>query len=125
MTATIQTRADIQRLVELFYNKALSDPIIGHIFKATHFDLEIHIPVMVSFWETILLDVHTYQGNPMAKHIDINKTIALEAAHFEHWLFLWASTITDNFTGEKAEEAISRASGIAKIMQAKISQSQT
>lgn len=116
----IETRDDIQLLVSLFYEKALHDAVIGNIFKEANFSLEEHIPVMVSFWETILLDVHTYSGNPMLKHIQLNQTIPLKSAHFDRWLAIWEETLNSNFKGSRAEQAIARAGSIAKMMQIKI-----
>jgi hemoglobin len=116
----IADRQDIQLLVENFYNQALTDETIGPLFKKAGFVLERHIPTMVSFWETILFDVITYSGNPMLKHIELNKTVPLMSAHFEQWMNIWKNTVRTNFEGPLAEKAILRASSIAQLMQHKI-----
>ncbi|TKC05943.1 group III truncated hemoglobin [Pedobacter frigoris] len=116
----IENREDIQYLVEAFYEKALKDEIIGPVFKAAHFSLEAHIPVMVTFWETILLDVVTYKGNPMLKHIALDKTVPLEPEHFARWMSIWTTTVAQKFDGLNAQQAINRADSIAKLMQFKI-----
>lgn len=118
----IENQADIQYLVETFYQTALADEVIGPVFKAADFSLEQHIPVMVKFWETILLDVITYQGNPMLKHITLNKTVALLPEHFERWMAIWEQTVTAKFDGFTARQAINRAASIAQLMQHKITQ---
>lgn len=116
----IQTKEDLQLLVNSFYSKALADDQIGPVFKAADFSLDKHIPVMVSFWETILFDIHTYKGNPMLKHLELNQQTKLLPAHFERWMMIWKETITANFEGPRAEEAVTRAASIGQMMQFKI-----
>ncbi len=113
---------NIELLVNEFYKKVIPDPFIGPFFtKVAHFSWDVHIPIMVSFWETILLGATTYKGNPMIKHIELNKLSPLQQSHFERWLTLWRETINENFTGQKSTEAINRATTIAQLMQNKIS----
>lgn len=116
----IKNKEDIQYLVETFYNNALTDPLIGPVFKAAHFALETHLPVMVSFWETILFDVITYRGNPMLKHLELNQTVPLNPVHFERWMKIWTETVSEKFEGPLAEKAIIRAQSIAQLMEFKI-----
>lgn len=122
MMNDIDRKEDIHYLVKTFYNSALTDPLIGPIFKAANFDLESHIPVMVSFWETILFDVITYQGNPMLKHLDLNRSVPLHPEHFERWMTIWKETINNKFSGPLAEKAIIRAMSIGQLMEYKIKQ---
>ncbi|WP_316820924.1 group III truncated hemoglobin [Pedobacter gandavensis] len=126
MTASIksdiQDQKDIRFLVIEFYNQALTDEVIGPVFKAANFSLDAHIPVMVRFWETILLDVVTYKGNPMLKHIALNHEVPLHAEHFERWMKIWEETIRAHYEGPVADQAISRASSIGQLMQYKIKQ---
>ncbi|PTS93540.1 sec-independent protein translocase TatC [Pedobacter sp. HMWF019] len=117
----IEKKEDLELLVNAFYTKALEDEVIGPVFKAANFSLMQHIPVMVSFWETILFDVHTYNGNPMLKHIQINQLIPLKPEHFQCWLALWEEVLKTHFTGARVEEALKRAASIAQMMQIKIS----
>lgn len=119
----IEKKEDINLLVNAFYGKALTDEIIGPVFREADFSLEQHIPVMVSFWETILLDEHTYSGNPMLKHIQLNQLVPLKPEHFQRWLALWEEVLKTHFKGARAEEALKRASSIAQMMQIKISRS--
>ncbi|MEQ7801446.1 group III truncated hemoglobin [Pedobacter sp. ASV1-7] len=118
----IAHREDIQYLVETFYKTALADPLIGPVFTAAKFNLESHIPTMVSFWETILFDVITYQGNPMLKHLNLNRSVPLLPAHFERWMKIWRATINNKFEGPLAEKAIIRATSIGQLMEYKIKQ---
>lgn len=117
----IQTREDIGLLITLFYRRATTDPVIGRFFtEVVHLSLEKHIPVMISFWASILLGEASYKGNAMEKHIALSQLSPIESYHFERWLFLWTETIHENFSGETAGMAISRAASIAQIMQLKI-----
>ena len=104
-------------LVDRFYTKVKRDRVIGHFFtKAVDFSWEKHIPVMVAFWSGILLGENSYSGNPMQKHLELNKVFPIEKMHFERWLELWGETVRENFSGEKAEEAVSRAKSIAQLI---------
>lgn len=119
----ITTKADIELLVTKFYEQVIPDPVIGGFFtKVAHFSWEEHIPILVSFWDSLLLGANTYKGNPMIKHIELNALQALQPEHFERWLQLWVEAVNANFAGPKADEAISRAQNIAGIMQLKIGQ---
>ncbi|MDW7693068.1 group III truncated hemoglobin [Flammeovirgaceae bacterium SG7u.111] len=120
---TLETREDIQFLVDKFYKQATADEAIGHFFtEVVQLDMEKHMPVMYDFWETTLLGNMVYKGNPMLKHFDLNKKSAIQPTHFAQWLSLWVSTVKQYFEGEKAEEAIKRASQIAGLMEFKIGQ---
>lgn len=118
----IQHQQDIQYLVTEFYKSALADPLIGPVFKAADFQLEDHIPVMVSFWETILFDVITYKGNPMLKHLELNQSVPLLPSHFERWMTIWIATVNNNFEGPLAGKAVIRAQSIAQLMAYKMKQ---
>jgi hemoglobin len=77
---------------------------------------------MISFWETLLFGVMSYKGNPMINHIDLSKTQKILPHHFAKWLALWQQAVTDNFEGNNAIVAVSKAKNIAAIMQLKINQ---
>jgi len=107
----IQSRYDIERLVDLFYAKVFNDELLSPIFGAV--DWEHHKPIMYDFWSSLLLGDQRYQGNPFRKHIDL----PIKSVHFDRWLKLFTETLNDNFSGEKAEEAKTRAHTIAGIFQ--------
>lgn len=119
----IEERRDIEVLVDAFYKKVVVDDVIGSFFtEVVELDWDKHIPVMYDFWETTLLGNMRYKGNPMIKHIELNRKEPLEARHFDRWLALWESTVRDNFRGIKADEAILRARQIGELMKFKIQQ---
>jgi hemoglobin len=111
----IEDRADVERLVRAFYGRALTDPIIGFLFvDIAHLDLEEHVPVISSFWETILLGAQSYSGGAFAVHASLNRQVPLRSGHFERWLALWSQTVDELFVGERAELAKSHAQRVAR-----------
>lgn len=114
----ISTRKDIQLLMEQFYEKVKRDATIGIIFnEIVPLDWDHHIPLIVDFWETILLDNPVYKANAMEKHFDINRLYPLRKEHFDAWLRLFFSTLDENFQGPVASLAKKRATSIAGLMQ--------
>jgi hemoglobin len=117
----IQTRSDVELLVNSFYKKVEKDELISHFFnEVVVLDWSKHIPVMYDFWESILLDKHNYKGNPMPAHVSLNEKSPMKKEHFDRWIQLFSSTIDELFTGEKAELAKTRALSIATVMQIKL-----
>jgi hemoglobin len=110
----IEDRGDCERLVRAFYGRALEDPLIGWLFTdVARLDLEAHVPVLASFWETILLGERSYAGGAFAPHAALHMRAPLRAAHFERWLVLWRQTVDELFAGERAELAKAHADRVA------------
>lgn len=117
----LTSRTDIEQLVAKFYKRAIADEEIGHFFtKVIVLDLEHHLPVIVNFWESVLLGNPVYRGNPMIKHLQLDDLSPLEPAHFRRWLALWSATVRENFSGVTADLAIRRATDIARLMEHKV-----
>jgi hemoglobin len=113
----IETRADIEAFIQSFYKKVVVDEMVGIIFtKIFPINWEHHIPLIVDFWETILLDNPVYKKNAMAVHFDINKVFPLQKKHFDAWLYLFNITLDEMFEGTKTTLAKKRAEGIAEVM---------
>ncbi|MBI1343856.1 MAG: sec-independent protein translocase TatC [Terrimonas sp.] len=122
----IETRKDIETLINSFYDKVKKDATIGFIFTdIVAVNWEQHLPLMYDFWETILLDAGTYQNNAMAVHYAINRKQPLSSVHFDQWLYLFNQSVDALFSGEKAELAKKRALSIAQVMQFKMQQENT
>ncbi len=114
---SIETREDVELLVNLFYDKVVKDETIGFFFTdIAKIDLSKHLPKMYNFWESILLGNPVYDGSPMRVHFPLNQHTALEEKHFSQWLQLWEDTIKTNFIGDNADTALQRAENIARIM---------
>jgi hemoglobin len=111
----IEDRADCERLVRAFYGRAMDDPMIGFFFvDVARLDLEAHVPVIASFWDTILLGGQTYSGGAFAPHISIHRQAPIKSGHFERWLTLWSATVDELFAGPRAELAKAHAQRVAR-----------
>lgn len=118
----ITTRDDVEFLVKTFYDQVIQDQLIGFFFTdIAKIDLSRHLPKMYDFWESILLGNPVYEGNPMRVHFPLNEVTAFEEKHFNRWLQVWEKTVHENFEGNIAETAITRALNIARIMNFKMS----
>ena len=117
----IETREDIQTLVDTFYKQVLKDETIGYLFtEVANISFEKHMPKMYDFWESILFQKTAYQGNPMSVHFSLNKKSPLKSEHFARWKELWFSTLENLFDGPVATEAKNRANTIAYLMESKM-----
>ncbi|MFD2967881.1 group III truncated hemoglobin [Sphingobacterium bambusae] len=113
----IQTLDDIRLLVDSFYGKVQQDQQLGPIFQTSIQDRwPQHLSKMYSFWQTILLDEHTYNGRPFPPHA----RLPIDKAHFERWLQLFHETVDELFQGTVAEEAKSRGNKMAALFQIKL-----
>ncbi len=113
----ISTLKDIQCLVDSFYGKVREDEILADIFNNVIQDRwPQHLEKMYRFWQTVLLDKHTYFGSPFIPHakLPVNK------AHFDRWLMLFYETVDENFTGEKANRAKWQGERMAEMFLSKI-----
>lgn len=123
MKHDINNRADIELLINTFYTKVKTNETIGHIFnEVAKVDWVSHMPVMYSFWASVLLDERSYTGNPMPVHIALSKMTPMTEAAFNEWMSLFKTTTDELFEGEKADEAKFRAENIARLMMHKIAQ---
>ena len=113
----IESRADIEKLIIAFYEKVKQDKTIGFIFnEVVKMDWPHHIPVIVDFWETILLDNPVYNKNAMEVHYDLNKKVPLKKEYFDSWLYLFNNTIDELYQGKIAALAKTRAKSIGHLM---------
>jgi hemoglobin len=71
---------------------------------------------MYRFWQTVLLEEHTYYGSPFAPHANM----PVDAEHFERWIKLFTETVDELFSGEVADEAKWRAGKMAEMFNYKI-----
>ena len=108
---------DIKLLVNTFYDKVRSDSFLGPVFDARIQDRwPQHLEKMYTFWQTVLLQEHTYFGAPFPPHANL----PVDHQHFEQWLTLFTKTIDELFCGEKANEALWRANKMAQMFEMKI-----
>lgn len=120
MKKDLRNRKDIEKLVDAFYEKVKTDTIIGYLFNdIAQVDWTNHLPKMYDFWENILFYKGNYSGNPMTAHKELHQKSAMTQQHFQHWIFLFKTTVDELFSGTKAEEIKDRAFNIANALMAK------
>ncbi|MDX1447234.1 group III truncated hemoglobin [Lishizhenia sp.] len=116
---TIETRKDIELLVESFYTKVRAHNELGPIFSRHIKEDEWpeHLSKLSDFWETNLFGVRKFKGNPTQKHINVDQAHpgGLEQELFGYWLQLWIATLDELFHGKLAEKAKDAARNIAHI----------
>lgn len=116
------SRADIERLVNDFYERVRGDGLLGPIFDdVAHTDWVRHLPKMYDFWEGVLFGVAGFRGNPLAVHRELAGRVALGEREFGRWLDLFHDSVDTLFRGPCADGAKTRALRIASVMQHHIS----
>ncbi|MGC4233166.1 MAG: group III truncated hemoglobin [Niabella sp.] len=113
----IENIEDIKLLVNSFYGKIREHELLGPIFNGVIQNRwPEHLEKMYRFWQTVLLEDHTYFGSPFPPHAKL--PVAKE--HFDAWLETWRATLHDHFTGPKADEAQWRGEKMATMFLYKI-----
>ncbi|WP_417942247.1 group III truncated hemoglobin [Flavobacterium sp. RS13.1] len=108
---------DIKLLVNMFYEKVQSDDLIGPVFNERMTGRwPEHLEKMYRFWQTILLEEHTYSGSPFPPH----KQLPVNQTHFDRWMEIFTETVDSLFIGKLAEEAKIRAANMAYMFNYKI-----
>lgn len=118
----IESREDVALLVNTFYGKVRAHEALGPIFNGVINDWPEHLQKLTDFWETSLLFVNAYKGNPLKAHLEVDRQFnnSIEQAHFDSWLKLWFETLDDLFIGGNCEMAKTRASVMAHTIFARI-----
>ena len=111
-TDTGLTREDVERLVDVFYDKVQADPILGPIFNPAVHDWPEHKATLVKFWSSVALGTREYRGNPMAAH----RPHPIMDEHFGHWLALWRQTAHEVMGEGQAEAMYAYAQRIARSL---------
>jgi hemoglobin len=111
--ATGIDEAMIARLVDGFYGRVRSDPLLGPIFGARIEDWEPHLATMRDFWSGVALMTGRYKGKPMQKHFPL----PIERAHFDRWLTLFEETARALCPPAAAAFFVDRAHRIAESLQ--------
>jgi|SRR5665213_569558 len=87
------TESQIAELVDNFYGKIRTDPVLGPIFASViGEDWGPHLAKMRAFWSTVILASRTYKGNPMMAHMNLPQ---LKWEQFDRWLKLWRETTAE------------------------------
>lgn len=115
----LQTKQDLCRLVDGFYQRVRADDLLAPIFAAripaAHWPG--HLDTITRFWAAAVLGQPAgYRGNPGARHLGL----PIGARHFARWLALFGQTVDELFAGDKAEEIKLRAARMGELFQLKI-----
>lgn len=120
MKKDIETREDLEYLLDEFYKIVVKDSKIGHHFD--DLDLKTHLPVIVDFWEKILFGKPVYFGNPLFVHQILHKKSPLTLSNFQRWVEIFSAAVDRLFTGKTAENAKLRAKMIAHSLNQNLNQ---
>jgi hemoglobin len=119
----LKGRADIERLVNAFYERVRKDELLGFIFdEVARTRWEVHLPKMYAFWETVVFGTGGYQGNPLAAHAKLVPMTAMGREQFDRWLEVFKGTVDELFAGEKAEHIKRAAEDMANVIYSRINQ---
>src|SRR5690606_11070554 len=113
----VNTLDDVKFLVDTFYGKVRQDEMLADIFNNVIQDKwPEHLEKLGRFWQTVLLEEHTYYGSPFLPHAQL----PVEWQHFERSLKLFIESVDDNFIGQKAEQAKWQVIRLAQMFHSKI-----
>jgi len=102
MSATPEQEQAIDRMVRLFYERALADEVLGPIFRESIHDWEGHIAIVRDFLSGVIHRTDRYKGNTYARHMRLK----FEPEAFAHWLAAFESAASDTLAPEDAASAI-------------------
>jgi hemoglobin len=106
---------DLHDILVTFYATIGSDPLLAPYFA--NVDMAAHMPVIVQFWSTIVFNTQRYSGNAFRPHLDMP---GLTAEHFARWVAALESTVSDRFSGMRADHMKKMAHRIAYSMQLRL-----
>lgn len=117
MKNDISNITDIKLLVDTFYGKVRNNELLKDIFNNKIEDRwPQHLEKMYRFWQTVLLEEHTYHGSPFVPHAKL----PVGKEHFDGWLKLFNDTVDELFVGATAERAKWQGERMAEMFHSKI-----
>ena len=107
----------IARFVDSFYGRLSADEQLAPLFfDVAQVDLDKHKPLIVQYWEKLLLGGQDYNRHTMNIHRALDSKQQLTEADFERWLQLFTESVGREFAGPLAERAKRIAATIAGNM---------
>ncbi|MDD4933182.1 MAG: group III truncated hemoglobin [Methylacidiphilaceae bacterium] len=117
----IKGRAEIERLVDRFYEKVRADDLLGPIFNdIAKVDWSSHLPKLYAFWQAVLFRDGGFKGNPIGVHFKLLSETSMDWPRFQRWLDLFRSTVDEMFTGEHAAHIKNTAEDMAHVIYSRI-----
>ena len=107
---------DVALIVRRFYQAAIPDPRLGHLFEAGGIQWDAHIPLIITFWERELLGTPGYAGNVAGAHVPVMAEPTFGRAALDRWVELFSETVDEDFAGPVAERAKARAGQVAGVL---------
>jgi len=101
MQQTDDAQATVERMVRLFYERALADEVLGPIFRGAIHDWEGHMAIVRDFWSGVLHGTDRYKRNAFAPHAKLH----FEPEAFDRWLTVFESAARDALSHQDAEKA--------------------
>jgi hemoglobin len=108
-TRDIEGPEDVALLVRRFYQAAIPDPLLGHLFRVGGIEWDAHIPLIITFWEKQLLGMPGYAGNVAKAHVPLMADPAFDVVALDRWVELFSETVDEDWAGPVAEHAKARA----------------
>lgn len=112
------TRAGIEKLMEVFYERVRVHKNLGPIFNGIvgtgTAEWAAHKAKIADFWAWMLLGEQGYAGNPLMAHVDIPP---FPQEFFEEWLVLFDECLQEVFAPQSAAIYLQRARMIAANLQ--------
>jgi len=117
----IEDRADVEKLVNRFYEKVRKDALIGPVFDdVARVDWNTHLPRLHAFWHTVLFGGGGFRGNPLGVHLKLVEETHMDWPRFERWLSLFEETVDELFSGARAAHLKRIAGDMAHVIHSRI-----
>ena len=112
---TLVDDGEIPPLLEAFYGRVRSDPLLGSLFNAAIDDWPAHLVRLADFWSSVMLISGRYKGQPMDAHLRHMDEIT--PPMFDRWLALWTATTRQHLSAADAIAMQDKAARIGASLQ--------
>ena len=116
-SAGLVSEDDIALLVDEFYSRVRSDPVLGPIFARHVGDTQEawaeHLATLRNFWSSVMLTSGRYKGDPFSTHLRMDE---LEPEMFERWLALFREACATLFPDSRSRMFEEKAQRIAQSL---------
>ena len=117
----ITGRAEIELLVNRFYDKVRADDTLGPVFDdVAKVNWDEHLPRLYAFWQSVLFGEGGFRGNPLAVHMKLVAETPMEWPMFLRWLELFHGTVDELFEGDNALRIKRSAHDMAHVIYSRI-----
>ena len=116
MKKALGERADIELLIDRFYEKVLQSPELSYYFVHAIPNWDFHKERFIKYWTSQILFSDEYPETPLHQHVAVDERYqrSFTKHHFDLWAQLWVNTVDELFVGERAELAKESGANMAK-----------